>query len=77
MGEHDVLVRVSQRGWRWKALQEALVVWDDGLDSRLLKHYLGHPNCVGVPRVTPRKVSGCAVVPYEQLLSDRTDQRYS
>src|SRR5436305_1489399 len=51
--QHVLLVGGGEVGQRWKGCQEALEVWDDRDNGRLLEHDLADPDAVRVTVLAP------------------------
>ena len=61
--QHFGLRRIRQRGEVGKTLQPPIEVGHDRADLRLLKHDLGHQDCVGITGSAPREIATMAGVP--------------
>ena len=70
--QHILFLRRRQRFHRGEAIEEALVIRDDGLRAGLLQHDLGNPDAVGVGGAPPGQIAMAAAVPGEQPLHSRT-----
>ncbi len=59
-----------------EAAEEPLIVGNDGLHLRLLKHRLGHPDVVGIPALSPGKMpAGVSPVPGQKPILQRAHGR--
>jgi hypothetical protein len=55
-----------------KSLEEKPVMFKHGGDTRLLQHYFGNPNAVGVAGFAPREIAPIFVVPMEKYAAKCT-----
>src|SRR5580704_18791990 len=66
MVEHIVKWRSRQAGYSRKSRQETPVVRNHRGDSRLLQHYFGHPDAIGVAGAPPIEIAFVAAIPGQQ-----------
>ena len=68
--QHGIQRRGSQCLDRGHGGDEALVIWDDGIDLGLLQHDLRQPDAVGIAVAAPGSVGSIVLIPGEQLIAE-------